>query len=60
MEWCLFIVFLYAAFITGTLIQVVKSHKKWEAETLPLVRDNARLRTLLELHGIEADKKASN
>ena len=47
----LLIVAVYAAFVTGASIQQYKAHKKWETETLPLIRENAKLKCLLELAG---------
>jgi len=45
------IIAAYASFVTGACIQQYKAHKKWESETLPLIRENAKLKCLLELAG---------
>lgn len=53
MEYFIFLFAAYTAFVTGVFLQGRKAHKKWESEVLPLRQENARLKTLLNLHGIE-------
>jgi len=49
--FCYLIVALYAGFTTGAVIQMYVSHKKWEQETLPIIRENEKLKCLLSLAG---------
>lgn len=52
MSAVLMLALIYMSFVTGVSWQMYKSHKKWEEETLPIIRENSRLKALLELKGI--------
>lgn len=53
MEYILVIVISYGAFTTGTIFEACRAHKIWQKETLPVIRENERLKSLMRLHGID-------
>jgi len=59
MEYMLMFVLSYAAFSTGSLYQLYRENKKWESETLPLIRENEKLKALLRLYGIDHNPNQS-
>jgi len=59
MEYALMFVLSYAAFTTGSLYQIYRAHKKWENETLPVIRENEKLKALIRLYGIDHNPNQS-